>query len=290
VEVLLSEVSSPALDRALAALREGLDRDIGRWAVTEAERDAVLARIRGTVGVEELSGVPVVLEAIPEDFAAKVALLGELDRSCHPGAVFLSNSSTLSLTRLGDSLPPRRRPLLAGLHFLHPVSRVPAVELVMARETGDRAVAVARELAHLLGKEVMEVAESPGYVSSRLMLSLINEAAQLVLEGVATRDVVDRTTRLRFGAGHGPLALADELGLDSVLQALESLHRETGLSRFVPSPLLRRMVNQGWLGEKSGRGFYRYDSRGRRLPDPPDVVAPTLERLLGTHGGEGGEE
>jgi 3-hydroxybutyryl-CoA dehydrogenase len=280
IEVVLLERAADSLDRALLLLRESMDRDIARWSMTESERDAVLARIHGTIDPVALREVELVIEAIPEDFKEKVTLLGSLDRVLSDRAVLLLNTSTLSVTALAETLPEARRPGVIGLHFLHPVTRIPLVELVRGRASGDHAEAVARDLASRLGKQVMDVAEYPGYVTSRLTLALINEAANLLTEGVATRDVIDHAMRLRLSASHGPLGLADEIGLDSVHRALESLWRELGLPQFRPAPLLRRMVNEGWLGEKTGRGFYLYDASGRRSPAELDFTSPTLEELL----------
>ncbi len=274
IEVLLVESSREALDRALDALRDAMARDIGRWALTEAERDAQLARIEGTHGTTDLRGVQLVAEAIGENRREKTALLAELDGRADPEAFIFLNTSTISITELAAGLPLERQRRILGLHFLHPVSRTPLVELIRGQESSPGTVEAARRLAARLGKEVIEVAEYPGYITTRLTLVLINEAIQLVMEGVATRDAVDRAMRLRLGASHGPLALADEIGLDSVHRALESMWEGLGLPQFRPAPLLRRMVTEGWLGEKSGRGFYRYDSSGRRIPEPEDLARP----------------
>jgi len=282
IEVRLVERTADTLARSLEALRETMDRDIGRWALTDSERDAVLARIEGVVGPPELEGIQVVFESITEDRKEKLALLRELDERAPPDCVFLLNTSTLSITALAEAVSSTRRPLILGLHFLHPVARIGLVELVRGRESGERAERVARTLARRLDKEVMEVAEYPGYVTSRLTLALINEAVHLVMEGVATRDAVDRAMKLRLGSTHGPLALADEIGLDSVHRALQSLWGELGLPQFRPAPLLRRMVSEGWLGEKSGRGFYRYTESGRRRAEKEDLTEPSLTRLLET--------
>lgn len=277
VEVTLVEASDRALAVSLENLREGMDRDIARWSITESERDAVLARVHGRVSLETVHGLPVVIEAIQEDREAKEALLHALDRAARPDAVWITNTSTLSVSALADRLSPRRRPWLVGLHFLHPVTRVKAVELVRGRDTGPEALAAARGMVDLLGKELIEVAEYPGYVTSRLTLALINEAAHTLMEGVATRDAIDRAMKLRFGWRYGPLALADEMGLDSVVRALESMWSELGLPQYRPCPLLRQMVTRGWLGEKNGRGFYRYDDAGNRLAsDDLDLERPPL--------------
>jgi 3-hydroxybutyryl-CoA dehydrogenase len=254
-----------------------MDRDIARWSITEAERDAVLARVRGRVSLETVAGMPVVIEAIQENRRDKEALFRELDHCCLPDAVLITNTSTLSVTGLADILSPRRRPFLIGLHFLHPVTRIPVVELVRGRDTGPEATAMARSIAEMLGKELIEVAEYPGYITTRLTLALINEAVHTLMEGVGTRDGIDRAMKLRFGWTHGPLALGDEMGLDSLVRALESLWTELGLPQYRPCPLLRQMVTRGWLGEKSGRGFYRYDDAGNRLPDEDlDLGRPRL--------------
>lgn len=281
VDVILFEASDHRLEWALEQLREGMGRDIARWSITEAERDAVLARIRGRVSLDEVQGLGLVLEAIQENRRDKEALLADLDRRCAPGTVFVTNTSTLSVTALAEKLTPSRRPWLVGLHFLHPVTRIPAVELVRGRETGPEALAAAFEMADVLGKEVIETSEYPGYVTTRLTLALINEAVHTLMEGVATRDAIDRAMKLRFGWTHGPLALADEMGLDSIVRALESLWTELGLPQYRPCPLLRQMVTRGFLGEKSGRGFYRYDASGNRLVEgEPDYGRPALEPFL----------
>lgn len=267
IDVTLVEASDQRLEVSLENLREGMDRDIARWSITESERDAVLARVKGRVSLEAVQGLPVVIEAIYEDRKDKEALLRELDRRCLPDAVLVTNTSTLSVTALADVLSPRRREFLVGLHFLHPVTRIPAVELVRGRHTGSAALAMARRLVELLGKELVEVAEYPGYITTRLTLALINEAVHTLMEGVGTRDAIDRAMKLRFGWTHGPLALADEMGLDSVVRAMESLWTELGLPQYRPCPLLRQMVTRGFLGEKSGRGFYHYDDAGNRLAD-----------------------
>jgi 3-hydroxybutyryl-CoA dehydrogenase len=281
VDVVLCEKGPDQLRRSLEQLREAMNRDIARWAMTESERDAVLARVRGTIGLDELAEVPIVFEAIQEDRALKVELLDRLDRICREETIFFTNSSTLSVTELGDHLPARRRPRFAGLHFLHPVPRVSAVELVRGRETERATLDVAKEVALLVGKEIVEVSEYPGYVTTRLTLALINEAVNTLLEGVSTRDGIDRSMKLRLGTSLGPLALADEMGLDSLHRALESLWGELGLPQFRPSPLLRMMVSRGWLGEKSGRGFYRYDEGGQRVEDDElELGRPELEDLI----------
>ncbi|MGD2068543.1 MAG: 3-hydroxyacyl-CoA dehydrogenase NAD-binding domain-containing protein [Gemmatimonadota bacterium] len=281
VDVVLCEAGPEMLEKSLAQLREGMNRDIARWAMTDTERDAVLARVKGSISLEELSEVPVVFEAIQEDRERKATLLDRLDRICREDTVFFTNTSTLSVTELGEKLPARRRPRFAGLHFLHPVPRVSAVELVQGRETSKETLGVAREVGALLEKEVVEVSEYPGYVTTRLTLALVNEAMNTLLEGVATRDGIDRSMKLRLGGSHGPLALADEMGLDSVHRALESLWSELGLPQFRPSPVLRMMVSRGWLGEKSGRGFYQYDESGQRVEDETlDLGRPELEELI----------
>ncbi len=285
VDVTLLEKSDQRLAVAIENLKEGMDRDIGRWAITEAERDAVLARVKGRVSIDAVQSLPIVIEAIQENRRDKEALLRLLDRVCMANTLFLTNTSTLSVSGLSEVLAPRRRPFFVGLHFLHPVTRVAAVELVRGRETGDRALEQARGIASLLGKEVIEVSEYPGYVTTRLTLALINEAVHALMEGVGTRDSIDRAMKLRFGWTHGPFALGDEMGLDSVVRALQSLWEELGLPQYRPCPLLRQMVTRGWYGEKSGRGFYRYDEAGNRLNDHElDLARPDLAVLGSTDG------
>jgi 3-hydroxybutyryl-CoA dehydrogenase len=276
IEVQLVEATGVSLDESMQSLREALNRDIGRWAVTETERDATLSRISGYSELPDFAGTGLIVEAIHEDPKEKRALLGRLDMAAPESTLLFLNTSTLSITELSAAVRPERRGNLLGLHFLHPVSRTPLVELIRGLHTSDSTAQAARALATRLGKEVIEVAEYPGYVSTRLTLVLINEAIHVLMEGVATRDAVDRAMRLRLGSSHGPLALADEIGLDSVHRALESLWQELGLAQFRPAPLLRRMVTDGWLGEKSGRGFYRYDPTGRRIAETEDLSRPAV--------------
>jgi 3-hydroxybutyryl-CoA dehydrogenase len=282
VEVTLCEISHRLLEATREAMVDTLNREIARWAITEGERDAVLARIRSTTDLEDLAEVPLVIEAIHEDAEAKTALFQELDGICGPDTIFITNTSTLPLSELAMGLARVRRGRLVGLHFLHPVRRVQVVELIQGRRTSDEAVAAARALADLLDKEVVEVEEYPGYVTTRLTLVIINEAIHTLMEGVATRDSIDRAMKLRFGWTHGPLALADEMGLDSCLRALESMWSELGLPQYRPCPLLRRMVSRGLYGEKNGRGFYHYDETGVRIEgDSEDLTLPKLENVLG---------
>lgn len=281
VEVVLCEKGPDQLDRALQAMREGMNRDIGRWTITEAERDAALARVHGSISLHDLAEAPVVIEAIWESMKSKTRLLDDLDRTCREETVFLTNTSTLPVTDLAEALPARRRKRFAGLHFIHPVTRVDMVELVRGRETGDEALSTALGIAELLGKEVIETSEYPGYVTTRLTLVIINEAVTTLMEGVATRDAIDRAMKLRFDWDRGPLALADEMGLDSIFRALRSLWNELGIPQFRPCPLLRTMVMRGWHGEKAGRGFYRYDETGKRLDEEGrDLSRPELEDIM----------
>lgn len=280
IEVCLVETTPDRLGTVLEQLREALDRDLARWGLTQAECDAILARIEGSTRLSAVASCPLVVEAIHEDFSAKQHLLVEMDRICPPETVFFSSTSTLSLTDLARALPARRRARVVGVHFQHPVAQVPIVELVRGRDTSAETLAMARAVAAHLDRQVVEVAEYPGYVTTRVTLALINEAVHTLMEGVATRDTIDQALKLRLGSTRGPLALADEMGLDSVVRALESLWAELGLPQYRPCPLLRQMVRRGHLGEKSGRGFYHYDDAGRRLlPDPPDFALPTLPAL-----------
>jgi 3-hydroxybutyryl-CoA dehydrogenase len=282
VQVTLVEASHRKLEATRELLRDQLTREIARWAITEAERDAILARIDGTTDLEEVAELPIIVEAIHEKFGSKVKLFQKLDGICNSDATFITNTSTLALSRIAEGMARVRRPDLVGLHFLHPVSRVEVVELVRGRMTSDRSVEVARGLAAFMDKEVVEVEEYPGYVTSRLTLVLINEAIHTLMEGVATRDSIDRAMKLRFGTAQGPLALADEMGLDSILRALESMWHELGLIQYRPCPLLRRMVARGLWGEKTGRGFYMYDEDGARIDDGiEDLSLPRLETILG---------
>lgn len=261
IDVLLREQFPEGAARALREIAEDLDRDIAKWRRTESEKKAVLARIHVVDALEALEAAQLVIEAVPEDLELKCALFADLDRICPPEDVLATNTSTLSVTEIATRT--RRPDRVIGLHFLHPVPKVPLVEIVRGLATSDATFTTAVDFVRVLGKTGVEVFESPGYLSTRVMIPFLNEAMHVVMEGVASPEAVDTAMKLGYGLPVGPLALADRMGLDQVMRWMQYLFDELGDLKYRPCPLLRKMIRAGNLGVKSGRGFFEYDDHGQ---------------------------
>ena len=216
----------------------------------------MMKKLSVTANVADLATTDLVIEAVPEDFDLKVKLFEQLSRLCPPDRVFVTNTSTLSITKMAEQLSGPER--FVGVHFLHPVTKVKLVELIRGLKTSDATYQQVREFLINLGKTPIEVYEYPGYVTTRIILPMINEAMQVVLEGVATAEDVDTAMKLGYNMEVGPLALADRMGLDEVMKWMEHLFRELGDLKYRPCPILRMKVRAGHLGVKSGKGFFEY--------------------------------
>lgn len=265
IEVIAVEKSEKRISNQLKALDESLDNEIHRWTMTKSEKRAVLARIKGTTELSAVKNIPIVIEAVDENFDLKKKLFHELDTLCSPNTILVSNTSTLSLSKLAAST--KRADKVIGMHFLNPVPKVPLVELVRGMKTSDETFQAVQKLAQRLGKTPVEVFEYPGFVTTRIIIPLLNEAMYILMEGVATAESIDTAARLGYEFRYGPLELADMMGLDEVLAWMESLFHELGEPRYRPCPLLRQMVRKGKLGKKAGEGFFKYDDRGKRIAE-----------------------
>lgn len=255
-EVELSDVSADALERALATIRQNMDRQMKKGALTEATRDAALARIRTATALDGAREADFVVEAATENAAIKFDVFAQLDRLAGEQAILCSNTSSISITEIaGRTGRPAR---VVGMHFMNPVPVMPLVEVVRGLRTDPAVVSRVMDTARALGKTPVEVADSPGFVSNRVLMPMINEAVYCVMEGVASAEAVDTVMKLGMNHPMGPLALADLIGLDVCLAILEVLHRGLGDDKYRPCPLLRKMVAAGQLGRKTGRGFYAY--------------------------------
>ena len=261
LDVLLKERTPGVGQRALTQIAESLDRDIARWSRTESEKKAVLARIRKVDAIEDLAGAQIVVEAVREEFELKAGIFQELDRTCPPEAILATNTGALSVTEIGART--KRPDRVIGLHFLQPVPRVPLVEVVRGLATTDATFQSALEFVRLIGKTGVEVFEYPGYVTTRVILPFLNEAMYVVMEGVASAEAVDTAMKLGYGLPVGPLALADQMGLDDVMRWMRHLFDELGDVKYRPCPLLRKMIRGGRLGVKSGKGFFEYGEQGQ---------------------------
>jgi 3-hydroxybutyryl-CoA dehydrogenase len=260
LDVLLCERDAALAASALEGIGEDLDRDIAKWRRTESEKRAVLARVKTVDGLPALEAAQLVIEAVSENLELKSEIFRELDRCCPPEDILASNTSTLSITEVAART--HRPDRIIGLHFLHPVPKVPLVEVVRGLKTSDATYRAALEFVRVLGKTGIEVFEYPGYVTTRVMLPFLNEAMHVVMEGVATAEDVDTSMKLGYGLPVGPLQLADRMGLDEVRRWVQYLFDELGDFKYRPCPLLRKMIRAGHLGVKTGKGFFEYDDQG----------------------------
>jgi 3-hydroxybutyryl-CoA dehydrogenase len=256
-QVLLCDVEQRFLDRALGQIRTNLGREASKGKLDAAEVEPALARIKATVDREALSNAEFVVEAAPERFELKAELFRALDHILPESAILASNTSSISITRLAalTSRPAQ----VVGMHFFNPVPVMALVEVVRGLATSDSAYATVHELSVLVGKTPVEVSDAPGFVSNRVLMPLINEAAFAVMEGVAAPEAIDQVFKLGMAHPMGPLTLADYIGLDVCVDILRVLQEGFGDPKYRPCPLLVRMVDAGWLGRKSGRGFFSHD-------------------------------
>jgi len=255
-EVVLRDVSEEFLARGMQAVDRSLQRDVDKERLKEEEKRAVVGRIRTTTALSDLAGAGFVIEAITESLEAKRSVFQELDGVCGADAILASNTSSISITKLGAAT--RRPEKVIGMHFMNPVPVMKLVEVIRGIATSDETWARTRELCEKFGKTALECNDSPGFVSNRVLMPMINEAVFALHEGVATRESIDGIMKLGMNHPMGPLTLADFIGLDVCLAILNVLHTELGDPKYRPCPLLRKYVDAGWLGRKSGRGFYEY--------------------------------
>jgi 3-hydroxybutyryl-CoA dehydrogenase len=264
IDVLLVEQTPAKLDYAYEMIETSLDKQLEKWAITQAEKKLILSRIHKVTHFGELSACDMVIETITEDLDAKKEVFKQLDQFCPSNIILASNTSTLSLTELASStMYPER---VIGMHFIYPVSRIDLVEIIRGLKTSDEIFEHTKSFVeNFLEKKGIMVYESPGFVTSRIICLLINEAAHVLQEGVASAQDIDDAMRIGYNFQHGPLEMADRFGLDSVVAALERMFREFGELKYRPSIVLKKMVRAGNLGVKTGEGFFKYDKDGDRL-------------------------
>ncbi|MCL4458705.1 MAG: 3-hydroxybutyryl-CoA dehydrogenase [Chloroflexi bacterium] len=254
--VTLVDVDQRQLDKALATISRNLARGVEKGRLTEEESEATLRRITTSLELNDLAESTIVIEAIIEDAEAKMDLFRRLDSLCAPQTVLASNTSSISITQLAAAT--KRADKVIGMHFMNPVPVMQLVEVIRGMSTSEETTAFVKALATKLGKIAVEVNDYPGFISNRILMPMINEAIYALMEGVAKRDDIDTVMRLGMNHPMGPLQLADLIGLDVCLHIMEVLYAGFGDSKYRPCPLLRRMVQAGHLGRKSGQGFYKY--------------------------------
>jgi 3-hydroxybutyryl-CoA dehydrogenase len=255
-DVILRDVEEGFLVRARDTISKNLDREVKKGKVEDGEKSKILGRIRTTTDFSEIARADFAIEAVPERLDLKLSVLREADKLLRADVILASNTSSISVTTLAavTSRPSR----FIGMHFMNPVPVMVLVEVIRALQTSDETFQTTMALSERLEKKPVAVNDAPGFVSNRVLLPMINEAAFSVMEGVATAEAVDAIMKLGMNHPMGPLELADFIGLDTCVHILDVLHEGFGDSKYRACPLLRKMVAAGWLGRKSGRGFYVY--------------------------------
>ncbi len=256
-QVAMRDIEQKFVDGGFRRIRDPLQKRVEKGKMTAAEVDALISKVHGTVDLKEaLAGAQVVIEAVFEKMEVKREIYAEMDRLAAPDAVFASNTSSLSITEMANAT--KRPDRVVGMHFFNPAPVMALVEVIRGSETSDATVAFAKDLCTKLGKVPVEVKESPGFVVNRLLVPMMNEAFNLLQEGVASAEDIDKAMKLGTNMPMGPFELADYTGIDIGLDVMEVLFRETGDPKFRPSPLLRKYVRAGRLGRKTGRGVFDY--------------------------------
>ena len=257
-QVIVRDIKDEFVERGIAGINKGLSKQVAKGKMTEETKEDILSRISGTTDMSLAADCDLVVEAAIENMKIKKEIFAELDSICKPETILASNTSSLSITEVASAT--KRPDKVIGMHFFNPAPVMKLVEIIRGMATSQETFDAVKELSLAIGKEPVEVAEAPGFVVNRILLPMINEASFILQEGIASVEDID--TAMKFGANHpmGPLALGDLIGLDVCLAIMDVLYNETGDTKYRASSTLRKYVRAGWLGRKTGRGFYNYNA------------------------------